>query len=59
MVIWTHHVIFCFGEDFDMTFGLMHMADKSMVILGKVRAMQPYKRQTIEPYGFPVAGKGL
>lgn len=31
-VIWAHHGIFCAGEDFDLTFGLMHTIEKSAEI---------------------------
>ena len=27
--IWAHHGMFCSGEDFDLTFGLMHTVEKS------------------------------
>ena len=47
LVIWAHHGMFASGEDFDLTFGLMHTAEKSAEILVKVRSMVPVKRQTI------------
>ena len=46
-VIWAHHGMFCSGEDFDLTFGLMHTIEKSAEILIKVLSMAPAKRQTI------------
>ena len=52
VAVWAHHGLFCSGEDFDLTFGLMHTVEKSAEILVKVRAMQPYKRQTIRPDDF-------
>ena len=52
VAIWAHHGMFCSGEDFDLTFGLMHTVEKSAEILVKVRSMQPYKRQTIQPDDF-------
>ena len=27
VVIWAHHGMFCSGEDFDLTFGLMHTVE--------------------------------
>lgn len=50
--IWAHHGLFCSGEDFDLTFGLAHTIEKSAEILVKVRSMQPYKLQTIQPQEF-------
>lgn len=52
VAIWAHHGMFCSGEDFDLTFGLMHTVEKSAEILVKVLSMQPHKRQTIQPDGF-------
>ena len=52
VAIWAHHGMFCSGEDFDLTFGLMHTVEKSAEILVKVRSMQDYKRQTITPDDF-------
>lgn len=51
-VIWAHHGIFCSGEDFDLTFGLMHTIEKAADIYIKVRSMVPVKRQTIMPQDF-------
>ena len=51
-VIWAHHGMFCSGETFDLTFGLMHTIEKSAEILIKVLSMVPQKRQTISPDNF-------
>lgn len=55
--IWAHHGLFCSGEDFDLTFGLVHTIEKSAEILVKVRSMQPYKLQTIRPDEFRALAK--
>ncbi len=47
LVIWAHHGMFASGEDFDLTFGLMHTAEKSAEILVKVFSMTDEKRQTM------------
>ena len=52
VAIWAHHGMFASGEDFDLTFGLMHTVEKSAEILVKVRSMTPQKRQTITPDEF-------
>ena len=52
LAIWAHHGMFASGEDFDLTFGLMHTAEKSAEILVKMLSMQPDKRQTITPDNF-------
>jgi rhamnulose-1-phosphate aldolase len=52
VAIWAHHGMFCSGEDFDLTFGLMHTVEKSAEILVKVRSMTSEKRQTIQPDDF-------
>ena len=52
VAIWAHHGMFCSGEDFDLTFGLMHTVEKSAEILVKVLSMTPHKRQTIQPDEF-------
>ena len=52
LVIWAHHGMFAAGFDFDLTFGLMHTAEKSAEILVKMLSMQPNKRQTITPDDF-------
>jgi len=43
--------MFCSGEDFDLTFGLMHTVEKSAEILVKIFSMSG-KRQTITPDNF-------
>lgn len=50
--VWAHHGLFCAGEDFDLTFGLMHTIEKSAEILVKVMSIRPDKRQTIMPEDF-------
>ena len=50
--IWAHHGMFCSGEDFDLTFGLMHTVEKAAEILVKVLSMRPDKLQTITPQNF-------
>ena len=52
VAIWAHHGIFGSGEDFDLTFGLVHTVEKSAEILVKMLSMQPTKRQTITPQEF-------
>ena len=52
VAIWAHHGMFCAGEDFDLTFGLMHTVEKSAEILVTVLSMTPTKRQTIQPDDF-------
>ncbi len=48
VAVWAHHGLFAAGEDFDLTFGLMHTVEKSAEILVKVLSMQQGKRQTIK-----------
>ena len=36
LAIWAHHGMFCSGEDFDLTFGLMHTIEKAAEIYMKV-----------------------
>jgi len=50
--VWAHHGLFCAGEDFDLTFGLMHTIEKSAKILVKVLSIRPDKLQTITPQNF-------
>lgn len=50
--VWAHHGLFCAGEDFDLTFGLMHTIEKSAEILAKVLSIRPDKLQTITPQNF-------
>ena len=52
LAIWAHHGMFAAGKDFDLTFGLMHTAEKSAEILVKVLSMSPHKTQTIQPEQF-------
>lgn len=52
VAIWAHHGMFASGEDFDLTFGLMHTVEKAAEILVKVLSMQPNKLQTIQPEEF-------
>lgn len=47
VVIWSHHGIFCSGENFDLTFGLAHTVEKSAEILVKVLSIRSDKLQTI------------
>lgn len=51
-VVWAHHGLFCSGETFDLTFGLMHTIEKSAEILVKVLSIQSEKRQTITTENF-------
>ncbi len=39
VAIWAHHGLFCSGEDFDSTFGLMDTVEKSAEVLVKVLSM--------------------
>ena len=57
VAIWAHHGMFCSGEDFDLTFGLMHTVEKSAEILVKVLSITPKKRQTITPDDFRALAK--
>ena len=52
VAVWAHHGMFAAGEDFDLTFGLMHTVEKSAEILVKMLSMQSCKRQTIMPDDF-------
>lgn len=47
VAIWAHHGMFCSGEDFDLTFGLMHTVEKAAEILVKMLSIRPNKLQTI------------
>lgn len=58
-VIWAHHGMFCSGETFDLTFGLMHTIEKSAEILLKVMSTGMGKRQTIQPDNFRALAKGF
>lgn len=52
VAVCAHHGMFAAGEDFDLTFGLMHTVEKSAEILVKMLSMQSDKRQTIMPDDF-------
>ena len=52
VAIWAHHGMFAAGEDFDLTFGLMHTVEKSAEILVKMLSMRPDKLQTITTQNF-------
>lgn len=52
VAVWAHHGLFAAGEDFDLTFGLMHTVEKSAEILVKVLSITPHKMQTIKPDDF-------
>lgn len=52
VAVWAHHGLFCSGETFDLTFGLMHTVEKSAEILVKTLSMRPDKMQTITPENF-------
>ncbi len=52
LAIWAHHGMFAAGYDFDLTFGLMHTAEKSAEILVKMLSMRPDKLQTITADNF-------
>lgn len=52
VAIWAHHGMFCSGEDFDLTFGLMHTVEKSAEVLVKTLSIRPDKLQTILPQEF-------
>ncbi len=50
-ILWAHHGVFCSGEDFDLTFGLMDTIEKASEILVKVYSMGGIK-QSITDDGF-------
>ncbi len=52
VAIWAHHGMFASGEDFDLTFGLMHTVEKAAEILVKVLSIRQDKLQTITPQNF-------
>ncbi len=52
LAIWAHHGMFAAGFDFDLTFGLMHTAEKAAEILVKMLSMRPDKLQTITADNF-------
>jgi len=47
VVVWAHHGIFAAGEDFDLTFGLLHTVEKAAEILVKVISMGDKMLSTI------------
>ncbi len=56
--VWAHHGLFCSGENFDLTFGLMHTIEKAAEILVKVISMTGGKKyQTIAPNQFRALAK--
>jgi len=57
VAIWAHHGLFASGEDFDLTFGLMHTVEKSAEILVKMLSITPNKLQTITPNDFRCLAK--
>lgn len=59
VAIWAHHGMFCSGEDFDLTFGLLHTVEKSAEILIKIYSVVPRKRQTITADDFRKVGKAF
>ncbi len=58
-VIWGQHGIFCAGEDFDSTFGMMHAIDKAAKILLKVMATGLPVLQTITDDNLRDIGKAF
>lgn len=52
LTIWAHHGMFAAGFDFDLTFGLMHTAEKSAEILVKMLSMRQDILQTITAQNF-------
>ncbi|MCM1253505.1 MAG: rhamnulose-1-phosphate aldolase [Clostridium sp.] len=59
VAVWAHHGMFCSGEDFDLTFGLLHTVEKSAEILIKIYSVSPRKLQTITPANFRDVGKAF
>ncbi|MBO7333531.1 MAG: rhamnulose-1-phosphate aldolase [Lachnospiraceae bacterium] len=59
LAIWAHHGTFAAGFDFDITFGLMHTAEKAAEILVKVLSMGMGKKQTIVPEDFKKLSKAF
>lgn len=52
VAVWAHHGLFASGEDFDLTFGLMHTVEKASEVLVKILSMTGSRRQTISVEGF-------
>lgn len=59
VAIWAHHGMFCSGEDFDLTFGLLHTVEKSAEILIKVYSVVPQKLQTITADNLRAVGRAF
>lgn len=47
VTVWAHHGLFAAGEDFDLTFGLMHTVEKASEVLVKILSMTNARRQSI------------
>ncbi|MDR3313594.1 MAG: rhamnulose-1-phosphate aldolase [Oscillospiraceae bacterium] len=58
-VIWAQHGIFCAGDDFDATFGMMHAIDKAARIILKVMATGQPVLQTITDDNLRAIGKAF
>ena len=52
VTVWAHHGLFVSGEDFDLTFGLMHTVEKASEVLVKIMSVNGIRRQTIPVQGF-------
>ena len=52
VAVWAHHGMFAAGENFDLTFGLMHTVEKAAEILVKMLSMRQDKLQTITAQDF-------
>lgn len=59
VAIWAHHGMFCSGEDFDLTFGLLHTVEKSAEILIKIYSVVPRKLQTITENDLRAVGEAF
>lgn len=59
VAIWAHHGMFCSGEDFDLTFGLLHTVEKSAEILIKIYSVVPRKLQTITSENLRAVGEAF
>ena len=58
-VIWGQHGIFCAGEDFDSTFGMLHAIDKAAQIQLKVMSTGLPVLQTITDDNLRAIGEGF
>ncbi|MBR6307440.1 MAG: rhamnulose-1-phosphate aldolase [Lachnospiraceae bacterium] len=56
VTVWAHHGLFAAGEDFDMTFGLMHTVEKASEVLVKIMSMTGKRRQSITSDDFKSLG---